>query len=397
MKLWSNYCKELKIASRGFYFYVELFTAVLLLVVLLFLVPERPTFRVKEVIYPQMSAQQFDELIQQEVGKGYNERIADTEIKLKPAVLTYFDENTGEPFEKTFTDKKTITVKTYLSYDSETGDNTKIKYFTNNFDDMMRVAYAKKYIGTHMWFGDDGQDYYKNVLFGSETQRYKNLVASAHGNVDMQDLLTQFDSQNVRLLGTPQTLNFRQNIIPAAIVMLNGLMGMMVIIAYLSVDKSEGILKAMAVSPFQLDGYLFSKILVVLTTALCSVLIVVIPVMRFQPSYPLLLISCISLTILSCTIGLFISTYFKDLKSAFGVLLILIIPLMLPILTFFIPSFSPAWMKFLPTYSMIEAIKETLLVETDLGFVLLSNLGMLIASVLLFFLAQKRYKKILGI
>ena len=39
MKLWSNYSKEMKIASRGFYFYMEIVMAAILLVVILLLVP----------------------------------------------------------------------------------------------------------------------------------------------------------------------------------------------------------------------------------------------------------------------------------------------------------------------------------------------------------------------
>jgi hypothetical protein len=35
MKLWSSYIKEMKIAARGFYFYIELFMAVVLLIILL--------------------------------------------------------------------------------------------------------------------------------------------------------------------------------------------------------------------------------------------------------------------------------------------------------------------------------------------------------------------------
>jgi fluoroquinolone transport system permease protein len=397
MKVWSNYCKEMKIASRGFYFYMEIIIAIILLAVLLLVVPIEPKFSVKEVIFMDMTETQYKNTLQKEIGQCCLERTEDLAIKLKPATIVYYDDITGKKTEKIYTDKKTITLEAYRYFDSETGKNTKMKYFVDNFDDMLRVTYAKKYIGSVMWYDDDGLDYYKTVLFGTETDRYKNLIASAHGKVNMELLIDKMSNQNVRFLETPRTLNNRQNMIPLAVVIMNGLMGMMVLIAYISIDKSEGLIKATAVSPTKTSQYLISKIMVVLTTSLVSTLVVAIPVMGTQPNYPLFILTALSLTILSCTIGLLTASYFKDIKASFGIIMLVMIVLMLPALTFLLPSFSPTWMKILPTYYMIEAIKETLLVTTDVSFVLLSNVGMVIGAIVLFLLANKRYKKILGI
>ena len=43
-------------------------------------------------------------------------------------------------------------------------------------------------------------------------------------------------------------LNNRQSYIRLAVVMMNGLMGMMVVIAYLTIDKSSGLIRAMALN-----------------------------------------------------------------------------------------------------------------------------------------------------
>ncbi|QSX04868.1 ABC transporter permease [Sedimentibacter sp. zth1] len=376
---------------------MEIIIAIILLAVLLLVVPIEPKFSVKEVIFMDMTETQYKNTLQKEIGQCRLERTEDLAIKLKPATIVYYDDITGEKTEKIYTDKKTITLETYRYFDSETGKNTKMKYFVDNFDDMLRVTYAKKYIGSVMWYGDDGLDYYKTVLFGTETDRYKNLIASVHGKVNMELLIDKMSNQNVRFLETPRTLNNRQNMIPLAVVLMNGLMGMMVLIAYISIDKSEGLIKATAVSPTKTSQYLISKIMVVLTTSLVSTLVVAIPVMGTHPNYPLFILTALSLTILSCTIGLLTASYFKDIKASFGIIMLVMIVLMLPALTFLLPSFSPTWMKILPTYYMIEAIKETLLVTTDVAFVLLSNVGMVIGAIVLFLLANKRYKKILGI
>ncbi len=397
MKAWSNYCKELKIASRGFYFYMEILMALILLITLLVIVPKEAKYSMKEVLYLDMPKEKHEQFIDYNLEEGRFVEAEDFSIKLKPTNITYYDDKSGEKFEKEYKDKKTITLKAYDYIDSENKDRTKTIYLAESFDDMIRISYAKKYIGSKMYYGKDGLDYYQSILFGSETDRYKNIVSSAHSGVDVDQLVEKTENHKVRYLDSVDVLNNRQNYIPLVVVMMNGLMGMMVIIAYISVDKAEGIIKAMSVSPVKISGYLMSKIMVVLTTSLISTLVIAIPIMGTQPNYPLFILTAIVLTILSCTIGLVASSYFKDLKGAFGVLIILMLFLMLPVLSYLVPSFSPSWMNALPSYYMLEAIKETLLVNTDVGFVLLANLGMIIISVILFMFAGRRYKKSLGI
>ena len=54
MKWWNAYCKELKIAARGFYFYIELIIAVLVLMVLLMVVKPYPDGHQDEYIFNDM-------------------------------------------------------------------------------------------------------------------------------------------------------------------------------------------------------------------------------------------------------------------------------------------------------------------------------------------------------
>ena len=54
MKLWNNYLKELKIASRGFYFYMEIIMAAILLTAMLLFVPVDLTATSEEAIYVEL-------------------------------------------------------------------------------------------------------------------------------------------------------------------------------------------------------------------------------------------------------------------------------------------------------------------------------------------------------
>lgn len=396
MKLWNNYKKEMKIASRGFYFYVEIIVAVIVLAVLLMVVPAESQHKIKEVCFCDMTSSQFEELINLREGKGYHEKAEDEEFKLKPAVLKYTDEN-GREITKEYKDKKKIKVKQYFYHDSITGKHTKTKYFTDNFDDMLRLAYDKKYVATEMWYGEDGKDNYHNVLFGYETEKYKNILKVAHGTIDIVKIQEQMEVEkdNTITLSEKKTLNNRENFIPAILLMFAGVLGVLVIIAYISVDKSEGVLKAICTTPLSTGSYLMSKILVSMTTVIFSCAIITIPVMGKGPDYLLLFITVLAMTFLSCTIGTFISTFFEDVESSFGAILLLGILLMIPMISYMVPAFNPDWLRYMPSYYMLESIRESLL-GGSISYVIIISLCMVTGGILLLFLSERRYKKTLG-
>lgn len=398
MKIWNNYLKEMTIASRGFYFYIELFIAVIVLLGLILVVPADHAAIAKEVVFPDFSEQKFEELANQKEGKGYTERQEDEVFKVKPTTLTYFEEETGQKITKEFTDKKKIKAKQYYYYDPLTGKHTKTKYIVDNFDDMMRIAYAKKYFGTEMWFDENEMDHYHSVLFGYETDRYQNIIKASHGTVDTIELVRTMEAEKESTIQLKpiETLDNRQQYVPLLLVFMNGFLGIMIIIAYISVDKSEGVLKALSVAPFSVGSYLTSKIMVALTTAILSSLIITLPVIGFQLHFIWFLVALLALCIASSIVGIWISTFFKDLKSSFGMLLIVALITMVPAISYIVPSFHPQWIEWFPTYHMLEMMKETMLVSCDTSYVLIVSGTLFIFSGFLYLVSKNRYKKILG-
>ena len=61
MKLWSSFVKELIIASRGFYFYIEVVMAFIFLLLLLFAVPEQFDSKEDEYLYLDFPAATMEE------------------------------------------------------------------------------------------------------------------------------------------------------------------------------------------------------------------------------------------------------------------------------------------------------------------------------------------------
>lgn len=398
MKLWDNYKKELKIASRGFYFYMEIVTAVILLVAILLFVPAQTANVSKELIYVDGPREVLDLMLVQNFGEpGQYVRAEDTAVRLRPMELAYYDEQTGERFDKAFTDKKTLELETWNYYSADTGALEKTLYIADSMDDMLRVARTEKWYATVVSVGEDAQPQYRLLLFGSESARYRNLISAVMGAGDAPALLAAMNTQPVETLGAENVLNNRQSFMPMAVVIMNGLMGMLVVISYLIIDKSSGLIRAMALTPMHTRSYLLSKVLVVLTTSLLSSVVVTVPIMGAQANYLLFIPTAMLVSVLSCMMGLWLASFFSDIKSAYGMIFLMLLLLILPSMSYVLPSFAPVWIKLMPTYPMLQAVKETLLQSPDTGYVLLVCGGMLALSGLLLFLSERRYRRILGV
>ena len=398
MKLWNNYLKELKIASRGFYFYMEFVMAAILLACILLFVPVELTNVSHEAIYVELPREALDAMIAQSFGEGGRyEQAENTTVKLSPAELVYYDEQTGEKFELSFSEKKTLELETWYYYDAATGAHEKTLYIADSMDDLVRLAKAKKWYSTVVSADADGNMQYRLLLFGSESERYVSLISAVMDAEALPALTRAAEDIQVVTLGAENVLNNRESYMPLVIVIMNGLMGMLVVIAYLTIDKASGLIRAMSLTPMHTRSYLLSKVMVVLTTSLISSLVIAVPVMGAQPNYLLLIPTVLLVATLSCMLGLWVASYFTDLKSAFGVLILFMVILMFPAMTYIIPSFSPLWIKLMPTYPMLQAVKESLLPSPDVGYVLLTCGGMAAVSALFLLWSEHRYKKSLGV
>jgi ABC-2 type transport system permease protein len=398
MKLWNNYLKELKIASRGFYFYMEIVTAAILLVAILLFVPADTVTVSQEAIFVDAPRAVLDQMLGLNFGEpGEYRRAADTKVKLGAADIVYYDEQTGEKYEASFAEKKTAELETWEYFSATTGAHEKTLYILSSMDDLLRVAKAKKWYSTVVSLDLSGAPQYRLLLFGSESKRYQNLISAVMGAGDAPALLAAMDAQPVETLGAENQLDNRQSFMPMVVVIMNGLMGMLVVIAYLIIDKSSGLIRAMSLTPMHTRSYLLSKVLVVLTTSLLSSLVVTIPVMGAQPNYLLFIPTAALVSVLSCMIGLWLASFFSDIKSAFGLIFLALFLLMLPAMSYVLPGFAPLWLKLLPTHPMLQAVKETLLPSPDAPYVLLVCGGMIALSGLFLWWSELRYRKILGV
>ena len=87
MKLWHSFIKELKLAFRGFYIYIEIFMAVLLLAVLLFAVPEQFESKQEEYIHLDLPSAVEVEYLKEIEKTDIDGKGEDVEIKVGDEVI----------------------------------------------------------------------------------------------------------------------------------------------------------------------------------------------------------------------------------------------------------------------------------------------------------------------
>lgn len=364
MKIWSSFIKEVKITSKSFYFYIELFVALLLLGLLLFIIPDHFNQRTSEYVFYDMPAK-VQQLHLEEIESG------DLTSETETVILEIEGEEKAVPFYQT--EEKEI-------------------YLLDNQEDLEYMADKERELGVIVRMDENYQFTYDYYLQGYESSKFKNLIQLLNLESD-EELMVGVEKQEVRSLeGNKKRLTDRENLLPSLLVFNGALMGLFIIAAYIFSDKEEGVIKAYALSPEPLWKYLFSKIAVVMLTAVATSFIVVIPLMKFQINYLLLLLLLLTSAFFSSSLGLVIASFYNDIVQAFGSIYTLMILMLIPIITYFIPSWNPSWVKWIPSYGMLEAFKSILLGTGNGSFVLMVSASFAIIGSVLFLYANQRYK-----
>ena len=369
MKLLSSIKKELILASRGFYFYVELLFALVILAVLLFAIPQNFSNIRTEYLYfnlPQQGKEIFiNNILENDPG-------AESEMVEIEA------------------DGKTFDAELLVTDESEI-------YIMDSEEAVRTLADSEKVLGAVIELNDKNQLYYKYYLQGYESNRFKNLI-SILLNESTEVLEDRINNQEVRPLSTDyEPITDRENTIPPLIAFSGSLMGMFIMAAYIFLDKKEGVIEAYAVTPSSVWKYLMSKIFVILLTSVVSGLIIVMPIMGFRINYGLLLLLLLTTGFFASTLGLLIASFYDNIMKAFGVIYGLFFLLMVPGIAYFIPGWDPVWVKIIPTYPMLQGFKEIILSNGEFTYPLFTSAGFLAAGIALFFITNIRFKKTLSV
>jgi len=371
MKLWYSFAKELSLSSKSWYFYIEIGMAVVLLLILLFVVPEDFDSKSKQYIYldlPEVVKERYAKNLREE---DLDERVERIEVEADDRI---FNADLYETEES----------KIYLLDSKEALDA---------FSNSERVP------SVHVHVNEDKQVIHTYYLQGYETEKLQNLLFVYHNRRAGHDVLEDHsDNIQVRkLYENTQPLTDKENMIPVFLTFNGSLMSLFIIAAYIFLDKSEGIIKAYAITASSVWHYLLSKIGVIIFTSILTTLIITVPVMGLQPNYPAMILFIISSGFFAASLGLFMTSFYKDIVEAFGAMYIVIIIMIMPNISYFTPSWDPDWVKIIPSYVMLQSFKEIVSVGGNMTYVMLASLGFLVLGLDIFILANYRFKKTLSI
>ncbi len=369
MKLLSSFVKELILATRSFYFYIEIFFAVVLLAVVLFAVPEQIRVVQTQILHldlPQPAAEQLTaELLAEDLDGQWQET----------ALESGDDQFAARLFE-------TETARVYLVDSTEA---------------VRELAENRRDIGMVLSLDTAGKLHYTYYLQGYESQRLQSLL-SVIPEASLDEVADTIANLPVEQLAPDQVqLNDRENIIPTLIAFNCSFMGMFIMAAYVFLDKKEGVINAYAVTASSVARYMLSKILVVLLTATVSGLIVTVPVFGFQINYGLVLLLLLVSGFFASVLGLLIASFYADITKAFGTVFVVLILLMLPVIAYYLPGWNPWWIRIIPSDLVIWTFREILVEDGKTGVVLLVSAGLLAAGCALFVLANHRYRRTLSL
>ena len=125
-------------------------------------------------------------------------------------------------------------------------------------------------------------------------------------------------------------------------------------------EKAEGSIKAYRITPTGTAIYITSKTLAFITKGVVYALLLIFLTLGFKVNF-LALIPILMLGIaLFGFIGMSIATFFSNLSEYIFVAMGVLIISMLPVFTILIPSFSPFYIEWIPSFPALFSIKEIL-------------------------------------
>lgn len=344
MKLLHTFLRDLKVSYRTFYVYIEIIMALIVVAVVLFVLPEN--------------------------------------FEGRSTLHLYAGEVSG-PISELFTRE---------------GDATEIVLATSR-DEVVRAMTADRSAqGAILSQAADGRLDIEIILQGYEGAPMRRLIeTSLKGAILGQRPGFSSATELQTLDPNAQRLSDRISFLPMYLLLNCAFMGLFIVAAYVFMDKEEGTIRALTVTPVTVRDYLASKLLVMLFTGLLTGLLVTSLVAGTRVHYQWLILILVAGNLFGTVLGLFIASFYQSILSSLGAMYAVIVLLGLGGVPYFMPAFSPLVLRALPSYPLLFAFREAFLERPDTGRILLTAGGTALVTALLFAVTLRRYRRTLSI
>lgn len=302
----SLFKKDLTLGFQDVFILLEVGFAVILVLLLVFVVPEDIESESMVFIYDQTGVmQEFIESLDVETGEQIGETFTDS----REAVIAGMEEN-------------------------------------------------RSAIGIIVSEGDDAR-YAVDLL----KQPYTPEALVEYVRTDIEDLLSiihppagiyppdVYESVRIESLeeGLRDELPFNQLLMPTVLLFMVGILGLFVMVSLVGQERVDQTLRALRVAPANLWQFLVSKHLVVLVTGLMTFTILYIPMMGLRGYLSSLLIIVLTV-VMGSSLGAILASFLDNPMEGIGWVVLLMIVLGLPAISLFAPTFSPGWIRLIPSY-----------------------------------------------
>ena len=375
MKLISTFLKDLKLSLRSYYIYIEIIMALLIIAVLLFVVPDNMSSGYRVFVHLDIENAEIAQVVEQFMSTADPSKIDEQMLAdLNLSNLAKDELDAGEQDEPGVQQIELVDSTSQLRAGLEE-DRNSIGIVVSFDEELSRLE---------MEF----------ILQGYESEQMRNLL-QAQFSAPMMELLPDYvDQTELTVLDdSAEKLPMKVNLLPVMLLLNSSFDGLFIIAAYVFMDKEEGTIRALAVTPLRIREYLLSKIAIMLVTGIVTGSMTVLAVAPDHVHYGHFLALMISFNIFGSALGLLIGSFYDTLTKSMGSLYLVIIVLALASASYFMPAFSPLAIRLLPSYPMLFAIRETLLKNPDTGYIYTRAGVFIVIGVVLFALAEWRYRK----
>lgn len=172
----------------------------------------------------------------------------------------------------------------------------------------------------------------------------------------------------LRTAGDKPPFNLR--LVPFILTFESALIGLFFVSALVFQEKEEGSIRAFRVSPAGTWPYIISKITVHALLSVLSGFVLFVFTLGFRQELLAVLLLLALASFLLTAFGLTVSVFFKSLSEFVYVLAFIMTVVSLPIVSYFVPSFSAPFFRFIPTYPLMFGIRELVFSTGKTGFYL---------------------------
>lgn len=201
---------------------------------------------------------------------------------------------------------------------------------------------------------------------GHESDRVRNLLAVSleaelrvlYGAPRPTDVPVQ--ERLLRAGGAAAPIPFNLALVPVLLFTDAAMIGLVFVAALIFSEKTEGTLRAFLVTPGRTWEYLLAKALSLAIPPVILTLILVAPTVGARAHYGHLLAVIVAGSMLTTLIGAAVAIYYDNISQFLPVGILAMVVLGMPSVSYFVPGFSPAWLRLLPSYPIVFGLREAL-------------------------------------